>query len=359
MSNLIAPDICRTIAVKHNGRAVAVENVPKGTIETRKYLRKIWKNNKVEHVGREAMIDLGFHAPSDLFFQAAHNCFSHHYSLTLRPEVLMHLILGEVATTVNRHPDTYRHFFTQSKEGKDKIEVRHDGLVLGDPSSPWMEGLALFRAALKEKVPPGVMEHALPGFSTADLESDAASTVAFMDAAKSFYDYHMYTMCVIPEIRLAGTPEDYRKLMASACALAEVFDRHLGDYFRALLPVIWKISDQANGQDEDQVFWSSIYKHASESGDDRFNGWLTTFVHYTQDVKGTLIERERHDAWDEEYGGSKLVVNSISPHLSSAPFEWHFRGYKLPMRFVGGVLGMETWGNSVMPRLSYAVIHEN
>ncbi len=341
-------------------------NVSGEAIDVADFLGTVFPGKQVEFAARPTMIgclDTGM--PNDMFFQSLYTAYARHYAFTLRPEVLMHLIVGEVATTVNRQPEEYRHLFTRAKEGKTKIVVRHDGLVLGDLRSPWHEAIGLFREPLKENVPPGIMEHILPDFSTATEETRLAGLITFMDAAQAFYEYGMTTLCGVPAIYLAGAAEDYRKVLVSASALAEVFDKHLGLYFQHLLPVLKKISDQAAGESVDTTFWGQIYKHHGGSGTDDFSGWISTFLNYTNQAdrqKRQYIVAPKSDKmydWRSMMNGyGAIPTKDVPSHLSSAPFLWTYFDKEIPMKLVSGVLGVETADNSLMPMLSYAVLHE-
>lgn len=212
-----------------------------------------------------------------------------------------------------------------------------------------------FNAGLREKVPAGIMEHMLPGFSTATAESDAASMVAFMDAASPFYDYRVHTLCGIPEIRLLGAPEDWKKLKTAAAMLAEPFAKHLGPYFENLLPVLSTLADQANGAHQDNEFWTSIYKWESESGGPKFNGWIAAFLYYVQEDGKLGVKHDRHFNWKKSYG---LPSGCAPAHVSSVPFIWNYLGADLPMQFVGGVLGLDVEDGYLTPALSYGVIEK-
>lgn len=341
-------------------------------------VKAVLPDHTIEHLGR-GTIALRRGGPTfqatSLFFQAVHQCFKEHHPLVLRPEVLMHLIVHEVATTVNRYPEEFRHLFTGSAQ-KERIDVRHDGLVSGVPDSPWDEAIQLFEPELQKVVPGGIMEHMLPGFSTETPITRAASLVAFMDAAQKFYNYHTDTWCGIPEIRLMGTPEDYRRIMVAAQQLSERFESRLGRYFHHLLPVLQTLYQQANGAPTDEHFWSSIYKFKSSSGTERFNGWLSTFINYVQQAEipaarnrvaqagGLVLKSEQAYEWDDIGKKDSLMpgidLGSVPSHISTVPFTWHYLDVReFPMLFAGGVLSVEVVDGALMPSLSYAVLHQN
>ena len=53
-----------------------------------------------------------------------------------------------------------------------------------------------------------------------------------------------------------------------------------------------------------------------------------------------------------------LDLGSVPAHVSVAPFTWHYYGEEKKMLFAGGVLGVDDFEGSIMPSLSYAVLHD-
>lgn len=369
MTQSVSP-VCATFrpTITQYGRPVRVEPVPDARWPVAEYLDALSGGQKIEHCGLAEMVlppspEDGGRSPTCLFFQAVHACFAGHHALTLRPEVLMHLIVSQVARTVNLHPEDYCNLFTASGK-KVEVRVRHDGLQLGNRNSPWGEAIALFDGALRERVPAGIMDHMLPPFSTATGESRVASLLAFMDAAQSYYQYVVETRCGIPEIRLAGTADDYHRLLNAASQLAEPFSAHLGPYFASLLPVLKTLADQAAGEPVDEEFWKSAYKWNSDSGTPVFNGWLTAFVNYIL-VERRVVAKPAHlFDWTtlvKQLGGFGTVGldhGCVPASVSSVPFIWDYLSHQIPMRFMGGVLAIVNSGDSLMPQLSYAVLHD-
>lgn len=210
-------------------------------------------------------------------------------------------------------------------------------------------------------VPDGIMDAMMPRYSTETPESRVASLIAFMDAAGSYYQFSLLTMCGIPRIRLLGTVADWQTLLSSARKLAERFDAHLGTYFEHLLPVLETIAAQADpGVPVDNEFWSSIYKRWSMSGGDRVTGWITAFVHYVKKSDDTLVEKPEAEWRPADahpfISGGGLPHDALSLHVSTVPFQWNHRGTVRPMLFAGGVLGVDDEDGFVTPALSYAVL---
>lgn len=358
--------VCRDLSVKipnqdrrgtpTGGVVVPNPSIPTGTTS----FRRAHEGWKVEHLSREEMVDIGQRAGRSLFFQAVHACFAEHYPLALSPEGLMYLVLHEVAVTVTKSPDRYRHLFTTSPD-KQLIHVRHDGLRMGQ-RSPWHEVIGTLGQGLAAKVPAGLMDFALPGLSTHTIESRAASLVAFMDAASPYYDYRVSTRCGIPSIRLLGKPEDYQAVLDACIMLDSLFQEGLGNYFKHLLPVLRTLARQADpSAPVDNDFWKSIYKHQSGSGTDAMTGWITAFINYvTEDDKLVPKDGDLYD-WAQlmNQGGWPRGVERgcIPEHINKVPFVWDYFGREMQMSFLGGFLGIEAVNGYITPRLGYGVVH--
>ena len=368
-----ATPIAQTIAlsIREEGRGeeiISEVSPPAEQINVAGFVNNICPVRKIEHLGRTQMLKLNkwrdVPSPSSLFFQAVHCAYANHHALGLRPEVLMYLINAVVAETVRRNPEEYRSLFTTANVNVD-VNVRHDDLEKGNPESPWSEAVSLFDQMLRPLVPSAIMDDMLPGFSTADVESNAASLVAFMDATSPYYDYHAYTRCGIPRIVLFGEPADYRKLVSAATGLAEAFRKHLTDYFANLLPVLETIAETAKTGRADEGFWSQIYKHIRMSGTDKYSGWLSAFLWYVNAVEhrgkqANLVVKDQN-IWNWQttkrgFDAPGIDSGSEPSHVSRVPFTWHYFDKKIKMSFLGGVLGVDTAEGAITPSLSYGVV---
>jgi hypothetical protein len=365
MLDIVRAPVARTIDVDlrdDDGPIAEVIPAPLG-IRTASFVTQLFPGNRIEHLGRPEMWRLGFGGPgpSSLFFQTVHAAYAGHHALGLRPDVLMYLITSVVAETVRRHPNDYRELFT-TQAAKARIEIRHDALEPGNSDSPWDEAIELFDQALRPHVPTRIMSQLLPELTTAGREAQLASLIAFMDAASPYYDYSCMTLCGIPRIVLFGDVADYRRLVAAATELAELFRRHLARYFEHLLPVLQAICRTAETGQVDADFWSRIYKHSHGSGSDHFSGWTSAFLWYVHHKDWSartspLVEKGEDKAdWRrlERYHG--LESGHEPTHVSSVPFTWHYRRKELPMRFIGGILGIEVAEQALTPVLSYGVL---
>ena len=366
----VALEIRLDLEDRRNGGTVREEPAPTKTLPASEFVGKVFTGKKIEHLPRSAMVDVGNlddddgHggiSPTSLFFQSAHRAFAGHHALGLRPEVLMYLINSVVAETVRRHPEDFRHLFTTSA-GKTEIRVKHHGLVLGEPNSPWFEAIHMFDDAIRPRIPSETMDSMLPKLSTATMESDIASLVSFMDAASPYYQFVVRTLCGIPRIVLFGEASDYRKIHAAAGALAGNFHAHLKAYFETLLPVLDTIATAAETGRIDPKFWANIYKHLNLSGGPEHTGWLSAFLWYVNRLDhktGTFALEPKNLDKSPWYPSDYPCVKSGSEpaHVSRVPFAWEYGVQKFPMHFIGGVLAVEVDEGAITPKLSYGVLH--
>ena len=359
-----------TVRDPYTGKRVAAEPVPNFTVPVTAFLKEAKGKGKFESLSHAENVSFRKDNRGDngtsRFFHAAHNCFANHLPLALSPEVLMYLVLHEIAVTVKLYPENYRDLFTKSAK-KELIKVRHDGLELGNPNSPWFETMPLFEDALGEVLPSDVLKHALPKFNTHTPITRAASMVAFMDMASPYYDYRVMTKCGIPKIRLLGTASDWTRLYLSCRSLSGLFKKDLGVYFSFLLPVLKTIEQQAHGDgvggEYDNDFWSSIYKHLSGSGTDAMTGWLSAFLNYTMEDDNVFVPKSpsyydwqagmAQKGWPRGYD-----ISSLPSHVSSVPFIWEYYNTEIPMAFLGGIFSIENVDGYVTPGLGFAVVNK-
>jgi hypothetical protein len=367
MLDITRTPVARTIVLelKNEGSIIKEAAPSRDRVQLKTFVEILFPGRRIEHLGRSTMANVNPYGRtltvSSLFFQTVHEAHAWHHALGLRPEVLMYLITSVIAETVRRHPDDYRDLFTASAHKID-IKVRHDKLMQGDADSPWDEAIALFAEALRACVPSRIMRQMVPELSTATAESDTAALIAFMDTAQPYYDYYTYTLCGIPRIVLFGEAADYRRVVIAAKELAGVFQKHLATYFANLLPVLDTIATAAEGGRVDETFWGQIYKHYSASGSHRFSGWISSFLWYVHNADWAtktnplVVKDQMLVDWRSIGRQGGLDSGSEPTHVASVPFTWNYLGKALPMRFIAGILGVETVDGALTPALSYGVL---
>ena len=134
--------------------------------------------------------------------------------------------------------------------------------------------------AFSEQIARGVGEHNAwlfeMNFSTSTPIDRVAGRIVMMAAFKKYFDYLMAGICGIPEIELAGTPDDWR-------AIAERIERFsafgLSSWSDALRPIAAEWVRTAEG-DPNEDFWRAIYKPRAVYGGSEIRGWLTQLYPY-------------------------------------------------------------------------------
>lgn len=129
-------------------------------------------------------------------------CWNNHYGVIISPTILWNIVLCNLAFEVNRAPEIYRKYFTDSDEKKDII-VEQGGYLI-DPE--------LLIEKLKNLIPNENMDSFFPKFTTDDDMSMIANNVAFLDMVSPYYNYFML-LCGIPKVKVLGTDEDWTWFM--------------------------------------------------------------------------------------------------------------------------------------------------
>lgn len=215
---------------------------------------------------------------ASLFVQAAHHAYDLHIPFGIQPEVILYILMSEVAVCVHLNPDEYASQFTNTPGEKQVLRLLSNEFSKDNPD--WPSLIPSFRSLLEEKVPGTLVGDMLPELSTLTPESRTALLVAFMDVASDFYKYEGGTLCGIPEFKLGGTREDWVKLENAV----EKWKGRFPVLSKWLSTVGWVLRKFVAAYDgeQDMDFWRSFFKHhASGSGSPHITGWINSFFAYT------------------------------------------------------------------------------
>lgn len=138
------------------------------------------------------------------------SCWAHHRIAVVTPDIILQLLLAEIAGLVKQNPEKYRQYFSTSDEKQEIIVMGYIDLEVDT-----------FIAELKKRVPSNV-DTFLPTFSTSTALSQLANKATFMDMVSPFYSYGMM-MCGIPAIDVRGTQEDWDMLFSTWQELGKLF----------------------------------------------------------------------------------------------------------------------------------------
>ncbi len=131
------------------------------------------------------------------------SCWRNHYGAVVSPTILWNMVLNNLAYKVNKTPDAFRKYFTETKEGKQEIIVEQGGNLIS---------VDLLIAGLQGKIPSGMIEDCFPDLSTDNEKSKIADYTAFLDMVSPYYNYSML-LCGIPKIKVLGEKGDWLKIM--------------------------------------------------------------------------------------------------------------------------------------------------
>ncbi len=290
---------------------------------------------------------------------AVHMAFAEHHPLVLSPDDVWLCLAQGFATHVNLHAEALRGRFVRH-EGKEKIRVRRDDFVKGEPSNDWPAMISELSARIHEHVGKK-SDLVVADFSTTGPVERAASEVVLLDTLQSYFDYNCATMCGIPQITLLGTAEDWLWVRTKAEVLAE-FD--LAAWTRHLLPVLDRITRTAQGH-VDSAFWQSFYKRNDNSGGPYVTGWINVFFPYVKTFNPRTMRDET--SWNETVGrwkegldatfGGGPTMHNFPTGLSSAPFTWDYLEREIAMVLTGGFTGVaqDAATGAVRPAIGWAV----
>jgi len=187
-------------------------------------------------------------------------CWKQHYGVIISPTILWNMVLSNLAFEVNRVPDTYHKYFTESDE-KQEIIVEQGGYLI-DP--------ALLIKMLKGLIPNNNIDSFFPKFTTDSDLSVIANNIAFLDMVSPYYNYGML-LCGIPKVKVLGTDEDWRWFMHHLGQLTALLEE-ANDYLVGVAVKVAEIAD--NTCDYSEMF--SLQRCGSGSQVE-VSGWICDF----------------------------------------------------------------------------------
>merc|ERR1711953_433394 len=169
-----------------------------------------------------------------------------------------------------------------------------------------------------------------------------------MDCMKSYFEYRCYTRSGIKAVKLLGNEEDWDHLLQNVQALRQYDLDWWIDYIE---PIVVNIIKTFKGEEINDLFWKSIYKHHDGRGSGQVptvDGWITTFFPYS--ARGNSAQRSRYLATLEEiYARANRIPfhcpgypeKSIPNGVAKTPFLWIYLGNEIKMEFHSGFIGVE------------------
>jgi hypothetical protein len=187
-------------------------------------------------------------------------CWKRHYGVVVSPTILWNMVLNNMAYKVNKTPDVFRKYFSESDE-KQEICVQQGGNLID---------VKLLVEGLMGRIPTDIMIPCFLGFSTDTENAKIANYTAFLDMVSPYYNYSMY-LCGIPKVKVLGTKEDWEHFIDNCNVIAKIIPE-FGDY---LIKVSSKVDDIAKGSaDFSQIFRLDRCGSGSQA---EVAGWIRDF----------------------------------------------------------------------------------
>jgi len=258
------------------------------------------------------------------------HCFDEHRHMYLDPDTIWITIEQGLAEHIKQNAEELRHHFVDF-EGKTTIGIQRDHFIKGEEND-WEGCFPEFSEKIGEFIGKK-RDLIVSDFSTTTKLSKVASEIVLMDAMSEYFDYEVTTLCGIPSVTLEGTVEDWESIRERVKNITE-FD--LQWWTSELLPVLDEIVKSAKGN-PDISFWQEWYSVGGGSGGPFISGHVAKFYPYTGHSKKSRTDFSKLKG--SMFGG--LTMGSIPNGISSVPFIWNYYSQRIPMEFIGGIIGIQ------------------
>lgn len=235
---------------------------------------------------------------------ALHKAFTDHLPIVLRPDDIWLTILQGFAIHVTEHADELRELVlkpSKTKGGKIALSARDDSLQVGNRKNDWTHVFGSFTDQIKQHTVKGTSDLLSMGFSTSTAATTMAGQCVVFKVLASYFSYHTFTMCGIPEVFLRGTVSDWVRLKQKVLLLRQY---KLDWWLEHLLPICDEfvlLSQYLHGQGDlsaaSRNFWKSIYKYGNASGGPKVTGWVNALFPYHTGGQATF-SRNRSMDWN-------------------------------------------------------------
>jgi hypothetical protein len=289
---------------------------------------------------------------SNILMNGGYTSYAKHLSYEISPDQLWYMIVDTIATVVNLKPKSYSHLFDPTWiEGSKKVVkvINNDQTLNGE----WLTSIDKFENKLKEFMPLETITAFTPYFSTSSQYTYLTNLLCLMDSGSTFYSYVVSTRCGVQNVRLTGTKEDYELIQNLLVWVEFNLGHDLQLYVDRLRPVLDSIIKTFDDGIDDK-FWGDIIKigNLHGSGTPSFDGWLGYFTGYSNfKNRDNQIEKEIKTA--QEY--KNWSTGCIPSHITSVPFIWDYYGTEIPMKFLGGPIGLKHENGFLIPEFGIAV----
>ncbi len=237
----------------------------------------------------DSLVNFGYNS----FFYGMYQAYADHRPFVLSPDIIWLLISQGFSRHVNANPEKLRKYFVDFS-GKLSLVVETNDNLLED-SQKWEDIFPQFTSQISEHTGKELIQTLSCDFSTTGSIEKVASEITIMEAMEPYFEFVvMYVICGIPEIKLLGTTDDWKKILDKT--------RKLGDYnlkwwTNELEPVLKEFINASKGN-INKRFWRNMFKYHSKKkygAPQIINGWIVKFFPYDKDGRRNNLKTLNRD----------------------------------------------------------------
>ena len=192
------------------------------------------------------------------FIHAVHLAFAYHVPLTISPDMIWYLISTGASIHIKLNAERLRKTFV-NHTGKVEIEIIRNNFIFNSTKNAWDGVVSEIVEHMQNLTNNNVIDVMIANFSTTSNISLTVSQMVIMDSMQKYFNYRLSTMCGIPEIRLAGTKQDWELVKSKANEVLKLIPE-LDIWINGSLNEILDQFIRAFDDEIDKKFWNSIYK---------------------------------------------------------------------------------------------------
>lgn len=301
-ANTSSPTANRKIWLKSNCKPEP-QHKTLPTLRPPKHFHQFYSSNR--------FVKLPGHQLKNHLINTAIAAYNLHLGLNLSPDDLQENLCAIVCQIVNFAPEDFRDLFV-NHEGKKTIRV---GLQTLSPQELDQMLLQFREKIFREVKTPEIGEIFSPQYSTTTPVRQLVAASQLMATTKEYFHYLAYFMCGLPFVRLSGTPDDWRSLIAKTRLVAQL----LGDkcpsaktyFIDTMIPILENIylTTIQSPEDEQKLgeFWGTILNHRKWGSGHQivFGGW------FSQLFPGITLQNANGEDYDEEDTNDKPLARNI------------------------------------------------
>ncbi len=303
------------------------------------------------------------YSTNNAFVQTLQECYDNHRPLVLTPDMLWLTICQGVSIHINQqYAKLKNRLFLPNKP--NVLSVRNDSLEYG--AKHWKVFINEIAGQTKQYTKQDYYSFFVADFTTTTPVIQTAYQVTLLHTYKKAFEYVAETGCGIPSILIAGTKEDWQKIIKRLDQLPAL---GLTEWKNELVPIMQEFAQAADGK-PNQAFWQQIYKTASEYNAVYLSGWMIKLFPYIKETEGGILD-ENSDMMKkteklipnpfllgDDYLKATLMTDNFPAGILKVPVTWNndFKHSTTSLELCAGFFGIRQYPDkSLAPLISWAV----